>query len=108
MTRKLFAIALGLAVSAIGPAAFADGAKTYTAKCANCHGKDGKGDTAMGKKKGAKDLGASKASLDEIVKIVTDGKNNAEGKVASPAFKDKLQPDEIKAVSEYVKTTFMK
>jgi mono/diheme cytochrome c family protein len=107
MKRNLFAIALGVVVGA-SPAVLADGAKTYTSKCANCHGKDGKGETAMGKKKGAKDLGASKMTVEEIVKVVTEGKNNAEGKPASPAFKDKLQADEINAVSAYVKATFMK
>jgi len=108
MKRNLFALSLGLAVSAAGPAAFADGAKTYSAKCANCHGKDGKGETAMGKQKGAKDLAASKLTVDEIVKIVTDGKSNAAGKAASPAFKEKLQPEEIQAVSAYIKAIFMK
>ena len=107
MKRNLFGIALGLVIG-ISPAALADGAKTYTAKCANCHGKDGKGETAMGKKKGAKDLGTSKMTVEEIVKVVTEGKANKEGKPASPAFKDKLSAEEISAVAAYVKATYIK
>ena len=33
-----------------------DAAGTYKAKCSACHGADGKGDTAMGKKMGLMDL----------------------------------------------------
>ena len=50
-----------LAVIAIGAAlwslpAAADAAATYKGKCAMCHGADGKGDTAAGKKMGAHDF----------------------------------------------------
>ena len=111
MRKQLFVIALGSAVfglAAFTGNAWADGAKIYASKCANCHGKDGKGQTAMGKQKGAKDFAANKLGADEIVKIVTEGKKNDAGKVASPSFKDKLKAEEIKEVSDYVKATYMK
>ncbi len=108
MKRTLFVAALGAAILGFGGTAFADGAKVFAAKCANCHGKDGKGQTAMGKQKGAKDLNGAKGTVEDIIKIATDGKKNDAGKVASPAFKGKISDDDIKAVSEYVKTTFMK
>ena len=38
------------------PAAADDAAATYKAKCAMCHGADGKGDTPVGKKMGIRDL----------------------------------------------------
>jgi cytochrome c6 len=108
MNRHLVGSALSAVLLCGSSAALADGAKIYASRCANCHGKDGKGETAMGRQKGAKDLAASKATLDEIVKIVTDGKTNSAGKVASPAFKEKLSAEDIKAVAEYLKATYIK
>jgi mono/diheme cytochrome c family protein len=52
-------------------------AKTlYMSKCATCHGPDGAGKTAMGKKLKVQDAhaAAGKISADDMVKIVTDGK----------------------------------
>ena len=109
MKRNLFAALVGVAfLGSSSVALAADGAKIYAAKCANCHGKDGKAETKMGKEKGAKDFATSKASVDEIIKVATEGKKKEDGKAGSPAFKDKLSADDIKAVSEYVKTTFIK
>lgn len=82
-----------LAASLAAPALAADGAAIYAAKCAMCHGKDGKG-TAVGLKMGAKEIGKEKEG--EVEKVVTNGK----GKMS--AFGAKLSPDEIKAVSQYV------
>ena len=50
----LAVVATGLALWSV-PAA-ADAAATYKAKCAMCHGADGKGDTPAGKKMGAHDF----------------------------------------------------
>ena len=46
--KKTTAIALLLTL-AVMPVAFADGAASYKAKCAMCHGPDGAGQTTMGK-----------------------------------------------------------
>jgi cytochrome c6 len=95
-------MAAGISIAAMmlaGTMAFAAGADDYKAKCAMCHGPDGKG--AMAKKMGSKDLtdpevqGKSEA---DIAKIVTDGKGKMTG------FKGKLSDDQIKAVAGYVKT----
>ena len=97
--RKMTA---GISLAAMilaGTMAFAAGADDYKAKCAMCHGADGKG--AMAKKMGSKDLndpevqGKSEA---DIAKIVSDGKGKMTG------FKGKLSDDQIKAVAAYVKT----
>jgi mono/diheme cytochrome c family protein len=53
-----------------------DAKELYMSKCATCHGPDGAGKTAMGKKlkvQGAQ-VAAGKMNADEMVKIVTDGK----------------------------------
>lgn len=79
-------------------AARADGgADVFAKKCAACHGKDGKGQTMMGKKMGIADLTTVKAGAAELEKIVSGGK------AKMPAFKGKLSDDEIKGVVAYVK-----
>ena len=62
-----------MTILAIGPAlwstpATADAAGNYKAKCASCHGADGKGETAMGKKFGLKDLASPKSLKPEEIK----------------------------------------
>jgi cytochrome c6 len=79
----------------------ADGAAVYKAKCASCHGPDGKGETAVGKSMKLKSLGAAdvqKTSDADLTKVIADGK----GKM--PAYKTKLSADEIKALVTYIRT----
>ena len=97
--KKMLAAAL-LSAFAVVPA-FADGAATFKAKCAMCHGADGAGQTTMGKNLGLKDLGSAdvqKLSDAELTKITSDGK----GKM--PAYKGKLTPEEIKAVVAHIRS----
>ena len=93
-------VTLGLAIPA-----FADeAADNFDKKCGSCHGKDGKGKTKMGEKLKAKDYTDPKvqdAMTDEqAVKAVTDGVKEAK----MPAFKEKMKPEEIKAVVAYMRT----
>ncbi|MEA2235317.1 MAG: cytochrome c6 [Thermoanaerobaculia bacterium] len=102
MNRKLFAI-LTAAVIVIVPAALAaaDGAATYKAKCAMCHGPDGSGATPMGKSMKLRDLRSPevrKQTDAELAKITTDGK----GKM--PAYKGKLTDAEISALVAHMRT----
>ena len=97
---KKFVAGMSLAALMMaGTMAFATGADDYKAKCAGCHGADGKG--AMAQKMGSKALtdpavqGMSEADL---AKTISDGK----GKM--PGFKGKLSDDQIKAVAAYVKS----
>ncbi|HEU4889582.1 MAG TPA: cytochrome c [Thermoanaerobaculia bacterium] len=98
---KLNAVLLIIAV-ALAPIAFAaDGAATYKAKCASCHGADGKGQSPMGKKMNLRDLGSpevQKQTDKELYDWTADGK----GKM--PAYKDKLSADEIKALVAHMRT----
>jgi len=78
-----------------------DAAGTYKTKCSACHGADGKGETAMGKKFGLKDLASpevQKMSDDELTTIIADGKDKM------PSYKKSLKPDEIKGLVAYIRS----
>ena len=95
-----------VAVSARADEGKADGQAIYEAKCAICHGKDGKGATKMGEKQGIKDLTDEKYQAtftdDQLTKAIKEGIKDGE-KVRMKAF-DKLTDEEIKAVSAYVRS----
>lgn len=94
MKKILAAALLSLLVA---PSALAAGAaETFQAKCAACHGKDGKGQSDMAKKLGVKDLTSTKLSAAEAEKVISGGK----GKMTP--FKGKLSDAEISALAKYV------
>ena len=69
---------------ATAPATMQNAAAIYTEKCAKCHGADGKGQTKMGAKLGAKDYTDAKvqeALKDEAgVKAIKEGLKDKDGK----------------------------
>jgi mono/diheme cytochrome c family protein len=76
------------------------GKKVYTAKCAACHGADGKGNAKMAAtlKVDSLDLSGSKGKSDaELLKLL------AEGKKPMPSFAKTLGKDETDAVLSYAK-----
>src|SRR6516164_7412371 len=78
-----------------------DAAALYKSKCQACHGPDGKGDTAAGKKVGVKDFHSpevAKLSDDELFDITKKGK----GKM--PAYDKKLTDDQIKDLIKYIQS----
>jgi len=92
-------LAAGLALWST-PAAADDAAATYKAKCAMCHGADGKGDTPVGKKMGIRDLTSAdvqKMSDAELITITTKGKNKM------PAYESKLSTAQIKDLVAYIR-----
>lgn len=98
--RKTILLILAVTLLA-APALLADGAATFKAKCAMCHGADGTGQTAMGKKLGIRDLSMAdvqKQTDAALTAITTDGKNKM------PAYKGKLTDAEIKAVVAFIRT----
>lgn len=81
--------------------AFADGAATYKAKCAMCHGANGVGDTPVGKSMGIKDLASPdiQAKSDAVLAgLVTNGINKM------PGFKSSLTQAQIDEVVKYLRT----
>lgn len=85
----------------------ADARALWDANCAQCHGKDGKADTKMGKALSAKDLtDRAVQSAFTDAKATESIKNGVKenGKTTMKAFAGKLTDDEIKALVAYVRT----
>lgn len=77
-----------------------DGAATFKAKCAMCHGADGAGSTPVGKSMKIRDLGSAEVQAQtdaQLSDIVTNGKNKM------PAYKGKLTDDQIKGLVAYIR-----
>lgn len=80
----------------VSPAVAQDAAATYKAKCAMCHGPDGKGG-----KMGTRDFASAevKAETDaQLTDIITKGK----GKM--PAYGEKLKDTEIKDLVAHIRS----
>lgn len=87
--------------TASSAAVAADAASIYTAKCAKCHGADGKGVEKF-KKQGVKDFTAEawqKANTDaKIIAAINNGKGDF-----MPGWKDQLKPAEVKSLVAYLR-----
>ena len=89
----------------------AAGKASYTAYCAGCHGREGKGDgpiTKMVKNQSMGDLSDKEAmsqfSDEDLYKVIAEG-GEAIGKAKlMPAHKDKLGESGIQAIIAYIKT----
>ena len=94
-----------LAASALSAWA-ADAKATYDKDCAKCHGADGKGNTKMGQKLGAKDYTTAKVQ-DELkdeaaVKAIKEGLKDKEGKsLMKPA--EGVSDEDIKGLVAYMR-----
>jgi mono/diheme cytochrome c family protein len=75
-------------------------ADLYDHKCAVCHGKDGLGNTAKGKKVHVKDVHVNmKDSESDMIKAVTDGKGDD-----MDSYKKEFTVDQIKALVAYYRS----
>jgi len=95
-----------LAASALSVWA-ADAKAAYDKDCAKCHGADGKGETKMGKKLGAKDYSDAKVLSemkdDDAAKAIKDGLKDKAGKtLMKPA--EGLSDADIKGLVAYMRT----
>jgi len=106
--------ALVMAFALAGLTAHADADKkterVWKAKCASCHGADGKGDTEKGKKMKVadyttKDWQAAKKD-DALKKAILEGvKTEKDGvKQEMDGFKDDLKPGEDDALVKYIRS----
>lgn len=81
---------------------FADsGADLFKAKCAMCHGPDGKGDTTMGKNLKLRDMGSADVQSQsdaDLAGIITNGKNKM------PKYDGKLTKDQVGDVVKFIRT----
>jgi len=88
-------LAFGLIAICSHPAAAQDAAATYKAKCAMCHGPDGKGG-----KMGTRDFASAEVKGEsdaQLTEVITKGK----GKM--PAYGEKLKDTEIKDLVAYIR-----
>jgi mono/diheme cytochrome c family protein len=103
---KLAAGALLLGCLA-GLSARADATATWTTNCAACHGKDGKGQTMMGRKLSIKDLTDATVQGSftdaQATAAIHDGVT-VDGTQKMKAFGDKLSDADIKALVAYVRS----
>jgi mono/diheme cytochrome c family protein len=99
-TLKRFAIGVTLVLSATTFLwAQGDAKDLYLSKCATCHGPDGAGKTAMGKKLKVPDVRTSKTSAADMEKTVTSGKGeNMDG------FGKDLNKTQIKGLVDYYRS----
>lgn len=102
-------IILGAVTSAVAlmSAQAQDAKVTYDKGCLKCHGAEGKGDTKMGQKLGAKDYTNAKIQAemkdDQAFKAIKEGLKDKEGKtVMKPA--EGLTDDQIKALVAFMRT----
>jgi cytochrome c6 len=106
MKRLTTIIVAALALSAWTLRA-ADVAALYEKHCLKCHGADGKGETKMGKKVGARDLTDAKVQAelkDEAAfKAIKEGLKDKEGKVQMKPIEGATD-EEIKALVAHVRT----
>ncbi len=92
------------ACALFSPATRADalkGGEVYKAKCAMCHGPDGKGETAMGKNLKLRDLGSSDVQNVHDSEMKTFLEN---GKGKMPSFKGKLTDAQMGDVIQFVRS----
>ena len=95
-----------LAASALSVCA-ADAKAAYDKDCAKCHGADGKGETKMGKKLGAKDYSNAKVLAEmkdeDAFKAIKEGLKDKAGKtLMKPA--EGLSDADIKGLVAYMRT----
>jgi cytochrome c6 len=89
-------LAGGLIAVCSSTAAAQDAAATYKAKCAMCHGADGKGG-----KMGTRDFASPEVKAETDAQL-TDIVNKGKGKM--PAYTGKLTDADIKGLVAYVRT----
>ena len=107
MTRNAVRMLL-VSLVVVGPIGFSvpysraqsAGETLYKAKCAMCHGADGKGEVPMGKKLNARNLGSTEVQSQsdaQLTEVLTKGKNKM------PAYESKLSKDQIVQLVAYIR-----
>ena len=96
--KVIFSVIVSIVCASSGATFGADGGTLWAQKCASCHGKDGSGNTAMGKKLGVKDYTKNQSFSDAEA---TNAIKNGQGKMKG--FKQ-LSDADVKALVAYVRS----
>ena len=102
----LISLLLALCISALAGARTAQ--ENYKEHCIGCHGPDGKSQTRLGRKSGAKDLSdktnQAKLTDENAFNGIKHGRKNEKGEEKMEAFGDRLSDKEISDLVAYVRT----
>lgn len=104
--KKLLALGMAALIVPAFAARAADAKEAYEKDCAKCHGTDGKGDTKMGKKLGAKDytdaMVQAEMKDDAAFKAIKEGLKDKDGKqLMKPA--EGISDADAKALVAYMR-----
>jgi cytochrome c553 len=104
--KKVIPIAIALFALSATSLLAADAKSLYEDQCARCHGADGKGQTKMGQKLGAKDYTDPKVQDalkdEEAFKATKEGLKDADGKVLMKPTEG-LGDEDIKGLIAYMR-----
>ena len=105
--KKIFALSIAVITLAALTARAEDAKALYENSCAKCHGSDGKGDTKMGKKLGAKDYTDAKVQAaltdDAAAKAIKEGLKDSDGKSLMKATEG-VSDSDVKGLVAYMRT----
>ena len=105
--KKIVMLAAVFGFAAVLSASAADANQNWTDHCATCHGADGKGQTNIGRRLGAKDYtdAAVQAALtdDAAFKAIKEGYTDKDGKTAMKPAQN-LSDSDIKGLVAYLRT----
>ncbi len=103
---KKLTLLISVLALAVTMTARADVKATYEEQCQKCHGADGKGDTKMGKKMGAKDYSDAKVQAemkdDKAFKAIKEGMKEGDKVIMKPA--EGLSDADIKALVAHMRS----
>ncbi len=105
--KKILTLVAAVALVALTTNVSADAKENWAKHCAKCHGKEGAGDTTMGKKLKIKDYTKAeeqkKFTDEEALKITKEGKKEG-SKTLMKGFASTLSDDEIKELVKLVRS----
>ena len=105
--KKLLRLTITMLAAGALTASAASAKENYDKACAKCHGKEGKGDTKMGQKLGAKDYTDAKVQAAmkdaDAFKAIKEGFKDKDGKTLMKPSED-LSDADIKALVAYMRT----